>query len=358
MKSMTSASCRQESTRPAFIARSSVLDEPSRSRSDDSCPVTTPCARTALIDEGGRGLPPPTREGWLDVLTRMLASTRTRHRSILARARHVAQCAFYLDEGFGSGFALAVNSVGTGADAPAPDIARLRSLVFEHDRLLMEYLLPALRRAGRVDPRGLTELTDAQRTQLRATFRSIVYPMITPSVVDATHPFPRIATLSPSLAVLVRDRHTEVERLVCVQVPSVVPETLAVDESRVFRTITVVSASLSDVFPGMEVLEASEFRVTRRRAETRAEDRPVRLEVEAAMSGRMLDSLAGHLALPTEQIYRLQAPLGISATVRASTQLTRHPAAHARWFGAVPVAGPSSLTGQNQHEACRDQRAG
>ena len=92
----------------------------------------------------------------------------------------------------------------------------------------------------------------------------------------------------------------------------------------------VIAAHLDEVFPGMTVLEASPFRVTRnedlevdaeaenllhaleRELSRRRFGAPVRLEVDDDVSDRVLDLLVRELEITDHEVYRVAAPLDLA----------------------------------------------
>ncbi len=88
--------------------------------------------------------------------------------------------------------------------------------------------------------------------------------MLTPLAVDPAHPFPYISNLSLNLAVTVHDPSTREERFARVKIPPLLPRFIALpDGTRFVLLEQVVAAQLDTLFPGMEVIVHSPFRVTR-----------------------------------------------------------------------------------------------
>ena len=166
-------------------------------------------------------------------------------------------------------------------------------------------LVPAL------DERGVgfaqwADLSAEDRAYLDDLFVERIFPVLTPLAVDPAHPFPYISNLSLNLAVTVRDSATGEERFARVKVPPLLPRFLELPDAQRFVLLEqLIAAKLDTLFPGMEVLAHSPFRVTRDtdfELEDEAEDlleavesvlrrrsrfgRVVRLEVDSTMSAR------------------------------------------------------------------------
>jgi polyphosphate kinase len=129
----------------------------------------------------------------------------------------------------------------------------------------------ALETAG-IELRDYSQLTAKQRESVESYFRQVVFPVLTPLAFDPGRPFPHISSLSLNLAVAVRD-DKGVERFARVKVPDTLPQMVPVDQptgsppagSRpvLVWLEQVIIANLPMLFPGLEIMEAYPFRVTR-----------------------------------------------------------------------------------------------
>jgi polyphosphate kinase len=119
------------------------------------------------------------------------------------------------------------------------------------------------------------ELTDEERHKLTEYFRKEVYPVLTPLAFDPGRPFPYISNLSLSLAILVRKPNGE-EHFARVKIPSILPRLLQVDKiltpdkktngkfsAKFIWLGDLIKSNLGMLFPGLEVIEAHRFRITR-----------------------------------------------------------------------------------------------
>ena len=89
-----------------------------------------------------------------------------------------------------------------------------------------------------------------------------------PLAVDPAHPFPYISGLSLNLSIRVRNPKTDKVEFARLKVPQNLPRFVQLpDDGRgLLRYIPLedlIANHLGDLFPGMEVLEHHEFRVTR-----------------------------------------------------------------------------------------------
>ncbi len=189
------------------------------------------------------------------------------------------------------------------------------------------------------------ELTDKEQEKLNDYFRKEVYPVLTPLAFDPGRPFPYISNLSLSLAILVRKPNGE-EHFARVKIPSILPRLLQIDGilntekksgsngkfcAKFMWLGDLIKENLGTLFPGLEVIEAHRFRITRdtdlELQEDEADDllkvieetirqrrfgSVVRLEVASKMPAFMLETLMENLEISKEDVHIVEGPLGLS----------------------------------------------
>lgn len=149
--------------------------------------------------------------------------------------------------------------------------------------LLRESRVTYLSIAAELDAEGIhlfeyQALDGAQRIIADDYFERSAFPVLTPLAFDPGRPFPHISNLSLNLAILLRNPEGE-EHFARIKMPRVLPRLVEVgppgggqgllgirsrSKDRYFVWLEqIVKANLSALFPGMEVLEAHPFRVTR-----------------------------------------------------------------------------------------------
>ncbi len=203
-----------------------------------------------------------------------------------------------------------------------------------------EALRPELADAG-IEILDHEELSAAERSHLRTRFESSILPTLTPLTFDPAHPFPFLSNLSLSLAVRTRDDDGE-ERFSRIKVPENLPRLVGTlpadhaersgsDPSRVIPVERVIAANLDLLFPNVEVIDHSTFRVTRNAEVRRNEDVAeglierieevlrqrrfatlVRLEVDENTSDAVRELLVDHLDVSEREVFERQAPLALS----------------------------------------------
>ncbi|MCY7372149.1 MAG: RNA degradosome polyphosphate kinase [Spirochaetaceae bacterium] len=280
---------------------------------------------------------------WLEFNARVLTLAEDGDLPLLERARFAAIFSRNLDEffmvrvaGIKRRIAAGITKTNATGATPRERLTRVsdaaRDLVTRHSRLFSDVLRPALAENDLTILRW-QDLGEDEVARMRELFTERMEPVLTPLAVDPAHPFPYISGLSLNLAVVVCDEKTGAEHFARVKVPPLLPRLLAVDDShsRLIPIEAVISAHLFELFPGMSVVESSTFRVTRnedlevdadvenllhaleRELSRRRSGAPVRLEVDDDTSERVLDLLTRELDITEGDVYRVPAPLDLSA---------------------------------------------
>ena len=183
----------------------------------------------------------------------------------------------------------------------------LQLRVGEQHALFEGVLRPALKEQG-VSILQPEQLTREQYLQAGQYFERFIFPVLTPLIVDASHPFPRMANLSLNLAVIVEDPESGEHRFARVKVPDTLPRFIEIDpgldlasgNSRVLLPLeSVIADNLSTLFPGMHILGHHGFRITRDGdfpiKESEADD--LLLAVETEISKRRIDGFVCRLEI-------------------------------------------------------------
>jgi polyphosphate kinase len=341
--------------------------------------------QVGITREGGVDLDDPklfiNREiGWLQFNERVVEEAEDAGHPLLERVKFFAICGSNLDEFFMvrvSG--LRRQMIGGVAKVP-PDgmtpgqqmdaIQRtLEPLLARYARCWKEDLLPALRSSG-IRIHRCADLPDETQELLRQHFRDTIFPVLTPLAFDATHPFPFISGLSLNLVVVIR--HPERGRFFArvkiplAQFPRLVRipsrdtgdgRTYPADGADGWDLVFIedlMASHLDLLFPGMEILAAYPFRVSRdadieiredeapdlvtaieESMEMRRTGSPVRLEVGRGIPDHICDMLAGKLALPPYLVTRSDGPMGM-ADLMELTSLPRPDLKDRPFLPAVP----------------------
>ncbi|MFZ0182087.1 MAG: RNA degradosome polyphosphate kinase, partial [Methanoregula sp.] len=186
------------------------------------------------------------------------------------------------------------------------------------------------------------ELDEEQKRALRTFFVEEVFPVLTPLAFDSAHPFPFISNLSLNLAITIRDPKGK-ELFARIKVPTgLFPRLIRIpdtqppgrrDDKQVHLVYLedLVAAHLDLLFPGLEVVGASPFRITRDAdldievdeasdllttveeiMEQRARGTPVRIEVDCSMHESTCHMLERKLGTSSHMLYRIGHPVGMA----------------------------------------------
>jgi len=194
-------------------------------------------------------------------------------------------------------------------------------------------LLPQLARHG-IHIHRYADLTHAQKVFAADYFERAVFPVLTPLAVDPGHPFPYISNLSLSLALIVHDPVTGIDRFARVKVPigSVLPRLVSLGNGWNFVLLEeVIAAHIGRLFSGMHVKACYPFRVTRNADLELQEDETgdlmelieeklsrrrfgelVRLEITATMPPEVRRVIMEELDAQEEEVYLVEGPLNMS----------------------------------------------
>jgi polyphosphate kinase len=211
---------------------------------------------------------------FLDYDARVLGMAADESLPLLERVRFCSIFSTMLDEFFMVRVAGLTGQAAAGVAVRSPDgrtpqqtlvesRARVLELYSEQARIWSHELCPALAGEGIVVSE-VEDLSPEELSELEHRYAEEIYPVLTPLAVGPGQPFPYISALSVSLAVFARDPESGEERFARVKVPEGLPRLLAVgDAGRFIPLEQVLMYFLPSLFPGMDIVERSVFRVTR-----------------------------------------------------------------------------------------------
>jgi len=320
---------------------------------------------------------------FLDYDARLLALARDEAQPLLERVFFLKVSADMLDEFFMVRVATLTGQAAAGVSRRLPDgrtprqtledaNARVLELYRSQMELWDEQLRPALAEEGIVIS-SVDELEPTERAELDDRFEREIFPVLTPLAVGPGQPFPYISALSISLGLFVADPETGEERFARVKVPEGLPRFFPVGRRGRFVLLEdVLSHYLPELFPGMEILERSLFRVTRDgdlEVADEADDlleaveiqlrrarfgEVTRLEVSDSMSQAMREQLQHGLRVPDDLVYPLAGMLDL-ADLGELSRLDRPDLKNEPW---VPVARPPWNSIESSAEQFAAIRAG
>jgi len=145
-----------------------------------------------------------------------------------------------------------------------------RSLIAEQYRVLNDQVLPALDKAG-VRLIRRTDFTPAEQAWAAKYFEREVRPLLTPIGLDPAHPFPQVVNKSLNFVIQLtgHDAFGRDTGIAIVKAPRVLPRIIKMPrevsggDNDFVMLSSVMHAHLHELFPGRDVVDYSQFRVTR-----------------------------------------------------------------------------------------------
>jgi len=281
---------------------------------------------------------------WLAFNERVLELAEDPETPLLERCRFLSIFSSNLDDFFMIRVATLKRKLETGVTKPntagytpaqlMSEISqKTQELLQRQSKTFHEEILPALGKYN-IEIASWASLDSKEIENVNKVFRSKIFPVLTPLAVDPSHPFPYISGLSLNLAVVVVHPETSEELFARVKVPSNIPRFVETGKAGSRRFVTleeVITANLSELFPGMEIKDHYTFRLTRNAdlelEEEESEDLlasmeqellrrkfgpPVRLEVDADINPDLLQTLMAELTVQEEDISRYKEPLDLT----------------------------------------------
>ena len=264
---------------------------------------------------------------------------------LLERLRYVCIVSSNLDEFFEVraephlSARLAKERLGPYTKATFESLAAAASrLVARQYAVYGDDLLPAFAKHG-ISILGHSERNAAQRRWVKSYYEREVRPLLIPVGLDPAHPFPQVANKSLNFIVRLggKDAFGRANEIAIVKVPRVLPRLIRLpaqvsDGRTLFVSLTsVIRSHLVDLFPGRDVGQFSQFRLTRHSDLSVDEEdvknlrtalrqglqhrhfgQAVRLEVPTGCSEYLSDFLLRQFGLPAQALYRVEGPVNLS----------------------------------------------
>lgn len=276
---------------------------------------------------------------WLKFNLRVLKESAVKETPLLERLKFIAIAASNMDEFFMVRVAGLFNSLETGVekrDASGMNAKEQLNAISAaaHDLVKRQYkylsaLLEEIKEKGLRFVR-VEQLSDTGKYWLENYYREIIYPVLTPMAVDASHPFPFLANKTQNLAVELLTNDGE-HGTGLIQVPSVLDRITEVptEGGRTFVFLEdIIANHCADLFQGCQLLDVVPFRVTRdsdldleeddiedlleeveRSLRKRKRGAVVRLELYKNNNGSIKKFLCENLDVSDMEVYEVNGPL-------------------------------------------------
>ena len=286
----------------------------------------------------------------LEFNRRVLAQAMDENTPLLERLRYLCISSTNLDEFFeirvaGLKQKAELGLTQTDADGRTPtellrDISdTTRALVDEQYGLLNNVLLPELKQQGIRFIRR-SSWSAEQEKWVSEFFHDSLLPLLSPMVLDPSHPFPRILNKSLNFIVLLkgRDAFGRVGGFAIVQAPRALPRIIQFPKDLkgggpndyVFLS-SIIHSHVDSLFPGMKVLGCHQFRVTRNsdlyvdeeeiddllralegELQSRRYGAVVRLETAHDTPDNAVEFLSRQFGVKPDDLYRVDGPVNLN----------------------------------------------
>lgn len=280
---------------------------------------------------------------WLDFDTRVLELTEDPTIPLLERVRFLSIFSSNLDEFFMVRVASIKAKIERGFTTPnsagyTPKellkivLQRTQEMVQIQADRFRDVIIPELRQHG-IEFLKIAELTPDERDQLKEYYNSRIFPVLTPLVVDPSHPFPYISGLSLNVGINIESSDDFDISFARVKVPSNLPRFIRTSDATKFRFVLIdelIAEHLSELFPGVTLKDHFFFRVTRNQDLDLDEDEtediletmekeltrrrfgpPVRLEVDKVIPTQVLNELMEELGIEPHDVIKYDSPLDL-----------------------------------------------
>lgn len=280
---------------------------------------------------------------WLDFDTRVLELTEDPTIPLLERVRFLAIFSSNLDEFFMVRVASLKSKIERGVTTPnsagySPKallrivLQRTQELVNIQADRFRDVIIPELKEHG-IEFVKISELSDTERDHLKEYYNQRIFPVLTPLVVDPSHPFPYISGLSLNIGINIESGDDHDISFARVKVPSNLPRFIRTSDASKFRFVLIdelIAEHLSELFPGVKLKDHFFFRVTRNQDLDLDEDEtddiletmtkeltrrrfgpPVRLEVDKVINPEVLNELMDELEIEPFDVIKYDSPLDL-----------------------------------------------
>ncbi|WP_083750221.1 polyphosphate kinase 1 [Rhodohalobacter halophilus] len=282
---------------------------------------------------------------WLKFNWRVLHEAQDLSNPLLERVKFIGIVCSNLDEfyqkrvgGLKRQFHAGVTELSVDGLTPKQQLTAIRKdvgkMISFYRNCFFNNLMPAMNQEG-IRIERYRNLKSDLRSKADHYFQTQLYPIITPLAVDEAHPFPFISNKSRSLAVKLKQPGSDEYFFARVKIPANRPRWITLEKSSgsvtLLSTSELIKANISSFFPGMEIISAHIFRVTRnadlKRNEEEADDllemiedelrerrfsEIVRLEIDREMPDDVKQYLIDQLKIKKHDLFEMDGPLGLA----------------------------------------------
>ena len=206
--------------------------------------------------------------GWLEFNRRVLNEALDDRTPLLERLKFLAIFTSNLDEFFMKRVGLLRRKGPAARELLVRIRERVLALLAQQTECFVKVLVPRLAQNG-IRLLYWDELTDEQKRECNDHFDANVSPALTPLALDPGHPFPFLSNLSTSWGFVLRHPETEERLFARVKVPLFLPHWIALKsgfsdgQAGYVNLQSIILNNTDKLFPGMEIVNGTIFRVSR-----------------------------------------------------------------------------------------------
>ena len=286
---------------------------------------------------------------WLKFNWRVLSEAQNEKTPLLERIKFIGIVCSNLDEffqkrvgGLKRQLHAGVTELSVDGKTPKEQLEAIRKdirkMIKTYRKCYFDDLIPELENEG-IKILNYNNLDENFKQIADNYFEQQLYPIITPLAVDEAHPFPFISNKSRSLAIKLKHKDTEDILFARIKIPANRPRWIELGKAEESATLLSVSDliinNIARFFPGMSIISAHIFRVTRNadleRNEEEADDllemiedelrerrfaEIVRVEVDKKMPADVKSYLYKQLGVSDHDVYEMDGPLGLADAVQ------------------------------------------
>lgn len=282
---------------------------------------------------------------WLKFNERVLAEAQNEKNKLLERIKFLSIVCSNLDEffqkrvgGLKRQLLAEVKELSVDGMTPSDQLKAVRhevhNMIESYRSCFFDDLLPKLSGKG-IEIKSYKDLTDYQKSVSDRYFQKQIYPIVTPLAVDESHPFPFISNKSLSFAIELMNPRTKEKSFARLKIPSNRNRFVQVHRKGnkviLVPIEDIIREKMIQFFPGMKLISAHIFRVTRNasldRNEEEAEDlletiedelrerkfaEIVRLEIDTKMPKHLKKYLIKNLNINWNDVYEMKGTIGLA----------------------------------------------
>lgn len=282
---------------------------------------------------------------WLKFNWRVLNLAKNSDLPLLERIKFIGIVCSNLDEffqkrvgGLKRQIHAGVSELNVDGHTPEEQMLKIRKdvkkMIKHYRSCYLDEIVPQLHENG-ILIKDYSELDVTLQEKADDYFDKQIYPIITPLAVDEAHPFPFISNKSRSLAIKLRSIETNELLFARIKIPANRTRWIKLEQTDnnvvLLSVKNLIKEKINRFFPGVEVLSANVFRVTRNadieRNEEEADDllemieeelrerrfaEVVRLEIDKNMPLDVKKYLYSHLHVHQNEVFEMEGPIGLA----------------------------------------------